>query len=756
MKLWSRVIMLGTLTSLLGCSEGMFDSLNLRKSQTTRGSYALSATMQKAHLLDGTGNPFWIIETDGQAGSQKPYDTRRKSSDGKPAEITFNDKLMVAAWGQYIPGMPLSSSDQPQDTVFQCNITSGIDVYIIEEGETGLTCSPVGEFETKDIKVIMEGTNPTFAAIVSGKAVSLNQGSTTTISATTINGKVVAEDWLRQTSVQCPVVDGEVNINILSFSEVSCGDGASQTPAPPVRDENEDNKDDLVAELPPTDEESPPLQTPDPEDGMDDTVEPPVDINRPITDNDRVVIGYYESWAQWRRNLSDGYRSAMTPADIDPTILTHIYFAFMSFGFEIFDYDQNGTVTAKNPHNTGDYRIKPWEDNDLRRLGELKALKNQNPNLKLVVSLGGWNFNLPASAAATSPYIYSDMTNYLFSDMIADVGVAHKQSSTAAERVPCTGLMRDSGTCVALKDKEGNPTTSRKQFTASVIEFLRSNDLDGIDLDWEYPGVIERGGRCQDFTNYGHLLREMHEAFEKEAQATGKPKLLLTMATSAAVPSGICPEYAAKDKYFGAYASYAPYLDWIGVMTYDFYGAWSPKTGPNAPPEAVIDPNTNKEINEGFNVTASMSNYLTAGFPASKLVVGMGTYGRNFSGVNFDGSGTNGGFGSGLAANGSGFTGASTGEAGLSTYFEILNLQKTAGWTMEFDTDTKTPYMYNIGQRQWIGFDNEESLEVKCNIIKNQEFRGGMIWSITNDDHQGTYSDHKFPLVRSIHSCLRP
>lgn len=72
-----------------------------------------------------------------------------------------------------------------------------------------------------------------------------------------------------------------------------------------------------------------------------------------------------------------------------------------------------------------------------------------------------------------------------------------------------------------------------------ILQFLRQNRFDGLDLDWEYPAFRD-GAKPKDRENYAKLVRELREEFEREAEKTGKPRLLLTMA----VPAGI--EYIQK------------------------------------------------------------------------------------------------------------------------------------------------------------------------------------------------------------------
>ena len=95
---------------------------------------------------------------------------------------------------------------------------------------------------------------------------------------------------------------------------------------------------------------------------------------------------------------------------------------------------------------------------------------------------------------------------------------------------------------------------SRQTFVFSAVEFLRENNFDGLDMDWEYP-------KSSDKESFSSLLTELRQAFEYEAEESGKPRLLL----SAAVPVG-------PDNVRGGYdvPTVAKALDFVNLMVKRF------------------------------------------------------------------------------------------------------------------------------------------------------------------------------------------
>ena len=193
-------------------------------------------------------------------------------------------------------------------------------------------------------------------------------------------------------------------------------------------------------------------------------------------DSDYKLVCYYTNWSQYRPKIGK-----FLPEDIDPFLCTHVIFAF--------GWLKNGKLASFEENDeTGGGKVGLYD--------RVTGLKGKNPNLKVLLAIGGWSF-----------------------------GTA-KFKEVAKSRF------------------------SRQTFVFSAVEFLRENNFDGLDMDWEYP-------KSSDKESFSSLLTELRQAFEYEAEESRKPRLLL----SAAVPVG-------PDNVRGGYdvPTVAKALDFVNLM----------------------------------------------------------------------------------------------------------------------------------------------------------------------------------------------
>ena len=197
------------------------------------------------------------------------------------------------------------------------------------------------------------------------------------------------------------------------------------------------------------------------------------------------VIGYIAGW------------KGVDTEKIEADKLTHINYAFAN----VID----GEVIE------GEGRAEQDKDN----LAKLRSLKSKNPNLKILISIGGWTWSKG------------------FSD--------------------------------AVLTEE-----SRQRFTDSAIDFLIRHQLDGLDFDWEYPGYPgdDNVYREEDRENFVLMLKSVREALDSLGQLNNT-HYLSTIAT------GGFKEYVDVNDLGEA----QKYLDFINIMTYDFTGVFKPMTG---------------------------------------------------------------------------------------------------------------------------------------------------------------------------------
>ena len=226
---------------------------------------------------------------------------------------------------------------------------------------------------------------------------------------------------------------------------------------------------------------------------------------------------------------------------------------------------------------------------------------------------------------------------------------------------------------------------NRKKFAESSIAVMNQLNLDGIDIDWEYPCIGSAGIEYSpdDKQNFTLMLAAMRETLDRNFTSP-----MLTIA----VGSG---------KYFidsTEMDKVAPLLDYVSLMTYDSQN--------------------NKYCSHHTNLYPMSDNtvklFHAAGVPMEKLVLGAAFYSRVWSGVPDNGKG-----GLGEAVEKGGGFGKSYGEL----YENCINKN---GYTRFWDESAQAPYLYNGDE--FISYDDEESIKAKCDYIKANALLGIMYW----------------------------
>jgi chitinase len=237
---------------------------------------------------------------------------------------------------------------------------------------------------------------------------------------------------------------------------------------------------------------------------------------------------------------------------------------------------------------------------------------------------------------------------------------------------------------------------SRQAFAQSCAGFLKSSpQFDGIDLDWEHPviGGIQPG-QPRDARNYVELLAAVRKAIG--------PDKLLTVAVSAS-PRGIEPL---------EYAGMAPLLDWVSVMSYDFHTGGT-RAGFNSPLYNHDDPS-----NPRLNLHDAVQALLAKGVPRDKVAAGVAFFGRGWRGVESQAVWSDG-----------------TGSFPVGGHKNIADtFLKSPGFVRYWDDVAKVPWLYNAGTKEWISYDDPESVRLKGEYIAAQNLAGAMFWELSQDD----------------------
>ncbi|CCH53148.1 Chitinase [Fibrisoma limi BUZ 3] len=323
-----------------------------------------------------------------------------------------------------------------------------------------------------------------------------------------------------------------------------------------------------------------------------------------------------------------GFRGLVDAEKIAAEKLTHINYAF---------------VDIKNN--------RAWLHNlktDTTNFRKLNELKWRNPELKVLISIGGWAWSEN------------------FSDAV-------------------------------LSD------TARTAFAASAVDIVRQHRLDGIDIDWEYPGMKGEDNvfRPEDRENFTLLLKALRQQLDGLKQQTGKEYFVTT-----ALP-GFPAIFTHTDM-----AQAQQYLDYINVMSYDHFTG-----GPLAGHHTNLY--ASGKVDNEQSGDRAVALYKQAGVPAEKLVLGVAFYGRAWQ-LQHDNPRKH------------PRTITKVERGGGYTFIKDSLLTNPA-YKRYWDRKAKAPYLYNKDLKRFVSYDDEESVREKCRYVKENGLAGVMFWEYFSD-----------------------
>ncbi|RKP09295.1 glycoside hydrolase, partial [Thamnocephalis sphaerospora] len=284
---------------------------------------------------------------------------------------------------------------------------------------------------------------------------------------------------------------------------------------------------------------------------------------------------------------------------------------------------------------------------------------------------------------------------------------AHEQGVKVAVSVggwtgsaPFSGIAADAG--------------KRQAFVQATTSFVKEHSLDGIDIDWEYPGRETNGvvGRPDDSDNFLKLLNELRKDLPSDKYISAAVR----------VEPFDGPNGPMKDV-----SQFAGPLDFVQVMAYDVYGSWSKASGPNAP----FDPA--KEGGEPpVSFTTAAKAWSDAKFPREKIVMGLAFYGRSVVTKDVLKNSMHGQRDTNAVQ---AYSASGAGAGGVWTWKDLRDnnvlastssANQDSGWERHWDEGTKTPWLYQAKSKTFISYDDPQSLADKVNYVRQNGYGGVM------------------------------
>ncbi len=225
---------------------------------------------------------------------------------------------------------------------------------------------------------------------------------------------------------------------------------------------------------------------------------------------------------------------------------------------------------------------------------------------------------------------------------------------------------------------------AQDKLIANLVNEVKTNNYDGIDIDFEFFPV----SKVKDFTVDRDKLTAFMKAVHAEMSKMGKVTYM-----------AVLPHVGASTESGGIfnYANLDPYLDKVTIMTYDFKEAHS-ESGPVAPFDWVEK-----------NIILAISQ----GFKPDQISLGVATYGYDWP------VGQTGGFSKPTS--------------------EIMKQVAMKGYDVKWDEKHQEPYyMYtdSNGIKREVWFENERTLQTKIGLVDKYKLSGISIWRLGYEDQK--------------------
>ncbi|KAI0803704.1 glycoside hydrolase family 18 protein [Xylaria sp. FL0064] len=259
--------------------------------------------------------------------------------------------------------------------------------------------------------------------------------------------------------------------------------------------------------------------------------------------------------------------------------------------------------------------------------------------------------------------------------------------------------------------REATKGANRAKFQANIVAFLKQHNLDGVDIDWEYPGAPDIPGIPAGDPEAGEDLHQTVSGL--------KSTLGTTKTVSVAAPASYWYLKAFPIKEIGAK------IDYIVYLSYDLHGQWdygNQWTSPGCP--------TGNCLRSHVNLTETkdaLSLITKAGVPSNKIVVGISSYGRSFKMAQAGCTGPSCKFtGSPRVSNAA--KGRCTGTGGYLSNAEIEEIIAHGRVNTEFISADSNILVYN--DTEWVAYMNDSIKASRASLYASYNFAGTSDWAV--------------------------